>query len=79
MTNAQPIKAWWACFLGMYHLQDKRSEVALRKAFELFQKHRSHIDDLDWRNEFSTRIEEHRALLQAVRELEPAIYKQVDR
>ena len=66
MTNVEPIKAWWACYLGLRALGDARAETALRKAAELFKTQRNQIDDEAWREQFSTQIVEHAALLKTL-------------
>lgn len=66
MTNVEPIKAWWACYLGLRALGDARAETALRKAAELFRTQRDQIDDEVWREQFSTQIVEHAALLKTL-------------
>jgi len=68
MTNVEPIKAWWACYLAFRALGDSRADYALRIAYETFQTQLSHIHDETWRNDFSSNIPEHRDLLIAARE-----------
>lgn len=66
MTNAEPTKAWWACYLAFRALHDPRAEAALRSVSELFQTQQANIYDEAWRNEFSTQIVEHRELLRVI-------------
>lgn len=65
MTNAEPIKAWWACYLSLRALGDARAETAFHSALELFQAQHDQIEDKAWQKDFSTQITEHRDLLRA--------------
>lgn len=65
MTNAEPIKAWWACYLSLRALGDARAETAFHSALELFQAQQAQIEDKAWQKDFSTQITEHRDLLRA--------------
>jgi hypothetical protein len=65
MTNAEPIKAWWACYLSLRALGDVRAETAFHSALELFQAQQAQIEDKAWQKDFSTQITEHRDLLRA--------------
>ena len=66
MINAEPIKAWWACYLGFLALGDSRADNALQTACEMFQTQLAFIDDEQWRIDFSTNIPEHRMLLRMI-------------
>lgn len=66
LTNAEPIKAWWACYVAFLALGDNRKDEALQKAHTLFQHYRAGIHDSSWQDEFAQNIPEHRALLQTI-------------
>lgn len=66
MTNAEPIKARWACYLGFTSVDDGQAKAAIQSAYKLFQEQFAHIYDETWRKAFSTHIAEHHALLQVV-------------
>ena len=44
-TNVEPIKAWWACYLGLRALQDARAEWAISNAATLFHHQLAHIHE----------------------------------
>lgn len=66
LTNAEPIKARWACYLGFTKVDDGQAKAAIQSAYKLFQEQFAHIYDETWRTDFSTQIAEHHALLQVV-------------
>ena len=70
MTNAEPIKAWWHCYMAFRALGDIRAEDALNQAQSIFQTQLAYIHDESWRQDFSTHIPEHR-LLQQAKEKDP--------
>ena len=71
-TNAEPIKAWWACHCGFQAATDDRAAIALHTAYQLFQTQLANIYDEKWQSDFSNQIVEHRALRARVHELQPA-------
>lgn len=74
MTNAEPIKAWWVCFLAFRATGDARAEVALRTAAELFSSQLAQIHDEAWRSDFTNQIPEHKQLTRVVSQLYPSLW-----
>ena len=66
-TNAEPTKAWWACYSAFQRIDDPRAAVALRTVRDLFLKQLASIEDERWKDNFSNQIVEHRMLLQSLR------------
>lgn len=77
-TNAEPIKAWWACHCGFQATADERAAIALHTAYQLFQTQLANIDDETWQSDFSNQIVEHRALRATVHERKPAWLTQLN-
>ena len=65
-TNAEPIKAWWACYRGLQLIGDPRADEAFHTAAELFQTQLTHIQDQEWKQDFTYQITEHQELFQAI-------------
>lgn len=69
MTNAEPIKAWWACSQAFEVLGDPRAKEARITAYQFYTDQLANIQDETWRLDFANRIPEHQSLQRAMNSL----------
>ncbi len=69
MTTAEPIKAWWSCFLAFRALGDAREVETIRIANQLLETQLANIQDEAWRDKFLNQVPEHRTLARVARDL----------